>query len=290
LPDLRELRRRISSVENTRKITKAMELVAAAKMRRAQAAMEASRPYADGIARVLSEMAARKLEASHPFLQARPNVRKRLLMLVTTDRGLCGGLNANATRAAMRFIDGDLSNVELVTIGRKGRDFFRRFDVAFVADSSWIGDRPPLDRILPSITVAMQEFLTDKVDEVWLLYSRYVSPIRQVPTTVRMIPPQMPEATPQSEAAESLYEFEPSPEAVLDALLPRYVESLVYHAVLENQASEQAAKMAAMKAASDNAADLIEDLTLVRNKLRQSTITRELMEIVGGAEALAQAG
>jgi F-type H+-transporting ATPase subunit gamma len=289
LATLRELRRRIASVQNTQKITKAKELVAAAKMRRAQVAMEASRPYAEGIAQMLSRLAARKLDASHPFLEAR-EVNNRLLILVTADRGLTGGLNINAIRAANRFIQGDSSPVKLVTIGRKGRDYFRRFDIEIVADRSQIRDRPPIGEIRPAVTVAMDEFLEGHVDEVWLLYTRYINPVSQVPTVVKIIPPEIPEATEkQTRGAEALYEFEPSPEEVLGALLPRYVESQVYHAVLENQASEQAATMTAMRAASDNANELIAALTLVRNKLRQAAITTELMEIVGGAEALAQA-
>lgn len=287
---LRELRQRIASVQNTQKITKAKELVAAAKMRRAQVAMEASRPYAEGIATMLGRLAARKLDASHPFLEAR-EVQNRLLIMVTADRGLTGGLNINAIRAANRFIQGDQTPVKLVTIGRKGRDYFKRFEIEIVADRSQIGDRPPISEIHPAVTVAMDEFLDGGSDEVWLLYTRYINPVSQVPTVVKIIPPEIPEVKEQgAHGAEALYEFEPSPEAVLGALLPRYVESQVYHAVLENQASEQAATMTAMRAASDNANELIAALTLVRNKLRQAAITTELMEIVGGAEALAQAG
>jgi F-type H+-transporting ATPase subunit gamma len=289
LATLRELRQRIASVQNTQKITKAKELVAAAKMRRAQVAMEASRPYAEGIAKMLSRLAARKLDASHPFLEAR-EVKTRMLILVTADRGLTGGLNINAIRAANRFIQGDKTPVKLVTIGRKGRDYFKRFDIDIVADRSQIGDRPPISEIRPAVTVAMDEFLEGEVDEVWLLYTRYINPVSQAPTVVKVIPPEIPEAREkESHGVEALYEFEPSAEAVLGALLPRYVESQVYHAVLENQASEQAATMTAMRAASDNANELIAALTLVRNKLRQAAITTELMEIVGGAEALAQA-
>jgi F-type H+-transporting ATPase subunit gamma len=289
LATLRELRQRISSVQNTQKITKAKELVAAAKMRRAQVAMEGSRPYAEGIARMLSRLAARKLDASHPFLEAR-EVKNRMLIMVTADRGLTGGLNINAIRAANRFIQGGTTPVKLVTIGRKGRDYFKRFDIEIVADRSQIGDRPPISEIRPAVTVAMDEFLEGGVDEVWLLCTRYINPVSQVPTVVKVIPPEIPEVKEQEvHGAEALYAFEPSPEAVLGALLPRYVESQVYHAVLENQASEQAATMTAMRAASDNANELIAALTLVRNKLRQAAITTELMEIVGGAEALAQA-
>ncbi|GAC1583583.1 MAG: ATP synthase F1 subunit gamma [Candidatus Dormibacteria bacterium] len=296
MANLRDLRTRIASVQNTQKITKAQELVSAAKMRRAQRAMEASRPYSEGISRMLSRLASRKLDVTHPFLEAR-EVKTRGLILVTADRGLAGGLNINAIRAANRLIQQDGTPVKMVTIGRKGRDYFKRFSaragrgVELVADRSMVGDRPPIANIRPAVTVAMQEFLEGKVDEVWLVYTRYVNPVSQQPTTVRLIPPQLPEAKADENKTgpESLYEFDPSAEEVLGALLPRYVESQVYHAVLENQASEQAARMTAMRSASDNAVELIGDLTLVRNKLRQATITNELMEIVGGAEALAQA-
>lgn len=300
MANLRDLRNRIASVQNTQKITKAQELVSAAKMRRAQRAMEASRPYAVGIARMLSRLASRKLDATHPFLEHR-EVKARGLILVTADRGLAGGLNINAIRAANRLIQRENTPVKMVTIGRKGRDYFKRFSGAtsrtgsidLVGDRSMVGDRPPIADIRPAVTVAMQEFLEGRVDEVWLVFTRYINPISQVPTTVRLIPPELPE-TPEEKKPnsdpQSLYEFDPSAEAVLGALLPRYVEAQVYHAVLENQASEQGARMTAMRAASDNANELIGDLTLVRNKLRQATITNELMEIVGGAEALAQAG
>jgi F-type H+-transporting ATPase subunit gamma len=295
LANLRDLRTRITSVQNTQKITKAQELVSAAKMRRALRAMEASRPYSEGIARMLSRLASRKLDVTHPFLEQR-EVRARGLILVTADRGLAGGLNINAIRAANRLIQGANTPVRLVSIGRKGRDYFRRFSarsgkgVELVADRSMVGDRPPLADIRPAVTVAMQEFLEGKVDEVWLVYTRYINPVSQHPTTVRLIPPELPEVeSAERSGPESLYEFDPSPEEVLGALLPRYVESQVYHALLENQASEQGARMTAMRSASDNAIELIGDLTLVRNKLRQATITNELMEIVGGAEALAQA-
>ncbi|HEV3232872.1 MAG TPA: ATP synthase F1 subunit gamma [Candidatus Dormibacteraeota bacterium] len=305
---LRDLRRRIASIKSTQKITKAMELVAAAKMRRAQAAMEASRPYSEGITRVLANLASKNLEATHPFLQQReghptdqdprgPRARRKALILITADRGLCGGLNTNAIRAANRFIRAEATPPKLVTVGRKGRDFFRRFATLssanrldLVADASMLPDRPKIDEILPAVTVAMDEFLGGGVDEVWMLYSRYVNAASQVPTLVRLIPPAMPAtAGAEDHGPEPLYEFEPSPDAVLERLLPRYVEALVYSAVLENQASFQAAQMTAMRSASDNAGELIKDFTLVANKLRQAVITKELMEIVGGAEALAQA-
>jgi len=312
---LRELRRRINTSKNISQITHTMELVAAAKMRRAQNAMEASRPYSDAIGNVLAQLAQRNLEVTHPFLQPR-EVKTRLLILVTTDRGLCGPLNALSLRAADRFIRGDGTPVRLVTVGRKGRDFFRRFSgsaaragapsVELVADHSGLPDRPSLQDVAPAATVAMEEFLKAEADDVWLLYARYVNALRQVPELLKLIPPEMPAAAPGGIGGgapphveggvaggapphvESLYEFEPSPEEVLDRLLPRYVEVQVYHAVLENQASEQAAKMTAMRTATENAQELITDLTLESNKLRQQIITKELMEIVGGAEALAK--
>jgi F-type H+-transporting ATPase subunit gamma len=289
LATLRDLRRRIGSIQNTQKITKAMELVAAAKMRRAQQAMEASRPYAEGIADVLANLASAQLDVTHPLLEKRDQVKARLLVMVTADRGLAGGLNTNAIRAANRFIRQDSTPVRLVTIGRKGRDYFRRFNLELVADKSMLPDRPPMKDIRPPITVAIDEFLEGRVDEVWLEYTRYINAASQQPVVVRLIPPEIPERDETRGGPEAMYEFEPNAEAVLGELLPRYVEAQVYHAVLENQASEQAAKMAAMRSASDNAGELIQDLTLERNKLRQAQITRELMEIVGGAEALAQA-
>jgi len=299
LANLRDLRNRIASVQNTQKITKAQELVSAAKMRRAQRATEASRPYAAGIAQMLSRLASRELDVTHPFLEQR-EVKARGVILVTADRGLAGGLNINAIRAANRLIQREPTPVKMVTIGRKGRDYFRRFSgvtsrsgsIDLVGDRSMVGDRPPIADIRPAVTVAVQEFLEGRVDEVWLIFTRYVNAVSHVPTTVRLIPPELapaPEVGKGKPGPQSLYEFDPSAEAVLGALLPRYVESQVYHAVLENQASEQGARMTAMRAASDNANELIGDLTLVRNKLRQATITNELMEIVGGAEALAHA-
>jgi F-type H+-transporting ATPase subunit gamma len=285
---LRDLRRRITSVKSTQKITKAMQLVATAKMRRAYLAMQASRPYTDAIARVLADLASHRLETTHPFLEQR-DVKRVALILVTADRGLAGGINTNAIRAANRFINSQAQKPKLITIGRKGRDFFRRFrDIELVADSSMLSDRPHMSEILPAVTVGIQEFLSGEVDEVHLLYSRYANALSQVPTVVRLIPPQIPE-TAAREGAEPLYEFEPSPEAVLDRLLPRYVEALVYQAVLENRASFLAAQSAAMRSATDNAGELITEMTLVANKLRQAQITKELMEIVGGAEALAKA-
>ncbi|MHB8717296.1 MAG: ATP synthase F1 subunit gamma [Candidatus Dormibacteria bacterium] len=282
MASLRDLRRRIVSVKNTQKITKAMQLVAAAKMRRAQERVEAARPYADEIVRVIADLFGGNPAYRHPYLEVR-DVKRRLLILVTADRGLVGALNSNNIRLAVRTMDEAQVPVEVVTIGRKGRDVMLRLRRDVVADRSNIGDRPGLADILPAIRGAMQRFESGEVDQVDLVYAHFVSVGRQQPQVRRLLPVQPPTSDGQM-AADFMYE--PEPRDVLDALLPRYVESQVYQAVLENLASQQAAQMVAMKNASDNAADLITDLTLTANQVRQTTITTELMEIVGGAAAL----
>jgi F-type H+-transporting ATPase subunit gamma len=277
---LAEIRRRIASMKNTQQITRAMQAVAASKLRRVQARAADARPYADRMADVLAEVAGRVTTYRHPFLVPRP-IKKRLLILVTADRGLAGGLNVNAFRAALPYIrQGD---TVLDTIGRKGRDYFRRLGVSIVAEVSNTGDRPDLKDILPAITVARDEYLQGNVDEVALLYTKFVSVSRLEPTITTMIPVHVPE---RKEGPRIDYIYEPEAEEVLSRLLPRYVEAQVYAAVLENLASFYAAQMVAMRNATDNAGELINDLTMLRNKVRQATITKELMEIVGGAEAL----
>jgi len=282
---LAEIRRRIASVKNTQQITKAMEAVAAAKLRRAQVRALAARPYAERIAEVLAEVASRVATYRHPFLVSRP-MEQRLLILVTADRGLAGALNVNMQRAALRYLQGGPPG-SLVTIGRKGRDFFRRLRVPILADTAQLGDRPELKDLLPVITVAMQEYLEGRADEVALGYTHFRSTVRLEPTVRPLIPVRVPE---RKEQLRVDYLYEPEAEVVLAQLLPRYVEAQVYAAVLDNQASEQSARMIAMRSASENAGELIEDLTLLRNKVRQASITKELMEIVSGAEALAAAG
>jgi len=282
MASLRDIRRRIRSVQNTRKITKAMELVAAAKMRRAQERVTAARPYADEITSVMAELMHRAPEYKHPYLEVRP-VQRRVIILVTADRGLAGALNSNNTRLALREINSAGVPVSLVTIGRKGRDLMRRLRKEIIADQSMIGDRPTLGDVLPAIRVAMEQYERSEADQVDVVFARFISAGRQEATLRRVLPVEPPEAA-EPVAADFIYE--PEPRVVLDALLPRYVEAQVYQAVLENLASEQAARMQAMRNASDNATDLIDDLTLTANKLRQATITTELMEIVGGAAAL----
>ncbi len=283
MASLRDLRRRIRSVKNTQKITKAMELVAAAKMRRAQERVEAARPYAEEITNVIADIFRRDPEYKHPYLEVR-EVRKRLVVLITTDRGLVGALNGNNIRLALREMNESPVPASVVTIGRKGRDTMRRLRKELVADRSGLGDRPSMGDVLPAIRVAMEQYENGDVDQVDLVYAQFISAGRQRAVARRLLPLEVPEATAKL-AADFIYE--PEPKDVLDALLPRYVESQIYQALLENLASQQAAQMVAMRNASDNANDLIQDLTLTANTVRQSTITTELMEIVGGAAALA---
>jgi F-type H+-transporting ATPase subunit gamma len=282
MPSLRDVRRRIRSVQNTKKITKAMELVAASKMRRAQERVTQARPYADELSSIMVELMRRNPEYKHPMLVPR-EVQRRVLILVTTDRGQVGGLNSNNVRLAVREINSAGVPVGIVTIGRKGRDLMRRLRKELIADQSMLGDRPSMGDVLPAVRVAVDAYVDGEADQVDLVFARFVSTGRQVATLTRLIPVEPPEDAPKI-PADFLYE--PDPRDVLDALLPRYVEGQVYRAVLENAASEQAARMQAMRNASDNAEDLIGDLTLTANKVRQSTITTELMEIVSGAAAL----
>ena len=282
MPSLRDLRRRIRGVQNMRKITKAMELVAAARMRRAQERVLAARPYSDEIASIMTELMRRSPQYEHPYLQVR-DVEKRLIILVTGDRGLCGALNSNNIRLAVREAANSPVPVSYVTIGRRGRDVIKRLHRDLAADQSMLGDRPTMGDVLPAARVAMEQFEAGEVQQIDIVFARFLSVGRQQATLQRVIPVVPPENAPPISAD---FEYEPDPKDVLDALLPRYVEAQVYRAVLENGASEQAARMVAMRNASDNASEFIEDLTLTANKVRQASITTELMEIVGGAAAL----
>lgn len=269
-------------MQNTQKITKAMELVAAARMRRAQERVLAARPYADEISSIMSELMRREPEYKHPFLEVR-DVKRRLIILVTADRGLSGALNSNNIRLALREMNSADVPVAVITIGRKGRDIIRRLHRDLIADRSDLGFQPTMGDVLPAARVAEEQYEKGEADQVDIVFAKFVSAGRQAATLRRVIPVQPPEG---AGPVAANFEFEPEPKDVLDALLPRYVESQVYQAVLENIASEQAAKIMAMRNASDNAADLITDLTLTANKVRQDSITTELMEVVGGAAAL----
>jgi F-type H+-transporting ATPase subunit gamma len=283
LPSLRDVRRRISSFQNTQKITKAMQVVSATRLRRAQAAAQAARPYAEKMAEVLATTAERATEYRHPYLERREGDRA-MVILITADRGLCGALNANTLRATTRFVNQrHRGQARYVTVGRKGRDFMARYGRDIVAEVSGLPDRPGVGVVLPVIRAALDEYDEGRVDTVLLAYARFVSTLRQDAEVSTLLPIEIPEAR---EGPANDYLYEPDPELVLDALLPRYVETQVYRALLENQASFYSAQMIAMQNATNAAGDLIKSYTLTANKLRQASITTELMEIVGGAETL----
>ncbi|HAW11579.1 MAG: ATP synthase F1 subunit gamma [Candidatus Dormibacteria bacterium] len=282
MPSLLDLRRRIRTVANTQKITKAMELVAASKLRRAQERMQNARPYADELTGVMAQLMGRTSGYQHPYLAVRP-VKRRCLVLVTSDRGLVGGLNSNSIRLALRESPSGGLPVEVVTIGRRGRDTMRRLGRNLIADVSNYGDRPTLGTVLPAIRIAMQRYEQGECDQVDLIYARFLSAGRQEATVQRVLPVEPPADAGQAGAD---FEYEPDSAEVLDALLPRYVEAQVYRAVLENLASEQAARVIAMHNAEENAGEVIQSLTLTANKARQDSITTELMEVVSGATAL----
>lgn len=289
----REIRRRIKSVRNTGKITKAMELVSASKMRRAQRNVLATRPYTDRLYDVMGELTMRSTggSANHPLLQAHPSVTNVALIVVTPDRGLCGALNSNIFRATARFIAEQREKGRTVTIlavGKKGRDFALRTGQKLGSEITGLGDSPPLLDVLPAATRAIKGFSPDEngryeFDEVYLLYSEFVNTLTQRPKLRRFLPVDAPG---DAGATKVDYTYEPSREAVLAELLPRFVEVQLYQAILESIASEHSARMIAMRNANDNAKELVRDLTLTYNKARQAAITKEISEIAAGAAAL----
>ncbi len=283
----RTLRRRIRSVTNTAKITKAMQLIAASKMRRAQQMVIAGRPYSErinGLLADLTTMYSKEDGPPVPLLDERP-VESVALVLVTPDRGLCGGLISNVNRAAGEMIRGSDVPVSVISVGRKGRDFVVRSGTRLKATFEGIGDRPTLEDTRPISGLLIREFQEREFDRVMLVYSRFVNTAVQRPEIKGLIPVEPADLAPIQAVG---YIYEPNPEAVLDELLPRYIETEVYHAILEAIASEQSARMVAMKNATDAAEDLVADLTLQLNKARQEAITSELLDIVGGAEAIAR--
>jgi len=287
LPAFRDIVRRIDSIKNTQKITKAMQVVAATRLRRAQQAVQAARPYSEKMIEVLQTTTERATEYKHPFLVRREG-KRAVMVLVTTDKGLCGAINVNNIRAATRFMNEHYTQDQrYVTVGRKGRDWLLRYRRSVIAEVSGISDRPTVAEILPAITVALEEYTKGNTDAVILCYAKWISTMRQEPTILTLIPAEIPSREEgKSSGPRADYIYEPDPESVLDGLLPRYVETQVFQAVLENKASEYSAKMIAMQNATNAAGDLIQALTLYANKVRQAGITTELMEIVSGAEAL----
>ena len=287
MPAFRDIVRRIDSIRNTQKITKAMQVVAATRLRRAQAAVQATRPYADKMIEVLQTVGERATEYRHPFLVRREG-KRAVMILVTTDKGLCGAINVNNIRAATRYMnEHHTEGQRYVTVGRKGRDFLLRYRREVIAEVIGISDRPTVAEVLPAITVALDEYAKGNTDAVILCYSKWISTMKQEPVVQVLIPAEIPTRDAAASAGPRAdYIYEPDPESVLDGLLPRYVETQVFQAVLENKASEYSAKMIAMQNATNAAGDLINALTLYANKVRQAGITTELMEIVSGAEAM----
>lgn len=284
----KEIRSKIGSVKNTQKITKAMEMVAASKMRKSQERMAASRPYADTIRKVIGHLALGNLEYKHPYLDER-DVKRVGYLVVSTDRGLCGGLNINLFKKLMTemkaWSDKGVQS-DLAVIGSKGLSFFKAFGGNIVAQANGLGDKPELTDIIGPVQVMLQAFDEGRIDKLYVVSNKFNNTMSQTPTVTQMLP------LPPAEGAEELktktwdYLYEPDPKALLNTLLRRYVESQVYQGVVENLASEQAARMVAMKAATDNGGNLIKELQLVYNKARQASITQELTEIVSGASAV----
>ncbi len=279
---IRAIRNHIRGVKSIAKITRAMEMIAASKMRRAQERGLAGRPYSEKIRQVIADLAALPETGLHPLLQRRP-VNRIIIVHITPDRGLCGGLNSNLNRMAGSFILEQKVPVSLVTVGRKGRDFMKRHGCDIIAEFVQLGDQPKLLDTLPISHIIIDDYSQGTADLVYLAYARFVSTTVQRPFIQQLLPVE-PAAIPRVQNVDYIYE--PDPRLVLSALLPRFVEMQVYHAILESIASEQSARMVAMRNATDNANELVRNLTLLYNKARQETITKELLDIVGGAAAL----
>ena len=291
MPTIRQLKRRITSVQNTAKITNALQLVAASKMRRAQDRATQGRPYAEKIQGVLASLAstgeAGEEDGRHPFLVQRP-VKNIGVLHITPDRGLCGALNSNLNREAASFVAEINEPVSMVAVGKKGRDFFLRSELNLAAEFTELGDYPALTQTQTVAKVIMEDYLNGRVDKVFISFGEFINTVNQQPVIKQLLPVIPPEQA-DGEADDALtqeYIFEPDPLLVYERLLPRYVIMQVHSAILESAASEQSARMVAMKNATDNASDIESELTLTYNKVRQEQITSDLLAIVGGAEAL----
>ena len=288
----KEIRGKIKSFENTKKITKAMELVSASKMRKAQDRMRAGRPYSDKIRNITAHLSQANPEYRSPYMRAVSEARRVGFIVVTTDKGLCGGLNTNVLRAVtnkMREIQGAGGTVEAVAIGNKGFAFLNRIGANVVSHVTQLGDKPQLEKMIGPVKVMLDAFVEGRLDAVYLCYTRFINTMKQEPMVEQLLP--LAASHLEQTAAEKAqygwdYLYEPDAPTVIDDLLTRYIEALVYQAVADNMASEQSARMVAMKAATDNAGNLIAELKLVYNKTRQAAITKELSEIVSGAAAV----
>jgi len=285
----KEIRNKIKSVQNTRKITKAMEMVAASKMRRAQERMRAGRPYAQKIARLAANLArANVTDYQHPFLVKVEDPKKIGVILITTDKGLCGGLNTNLLRLTVNRLkeweDSGVSEIQVTAIGSKGQGFMQRMGAKVVSHVTQLGDTPHLDRLIGPVKVMINAFQDGEVDAVYIAFNQFVNTMKQEPRMLQLLPLSGESmGTPDSSWD---YVYEPDAQTAIDDVMLRLVEAVVYQAVAENMASEQSARMVAMKSASDNAGNVIKQLQLVYNKTRQAAITREISEIVGGAAAV----
>jgi len=283
LPDIRKVKRRIKGIQNIAKITRAMEMIAASKMRKAQERGLAGRPYSEKIRQVIADLAALPdIGLQHPLLRRRP-VEKITVLHITPDRGLCGGLNANLHRGLVRFVAEQKKPVRVIAVGRKGRDFSVRYGCDLCAEFVHLGDNPAFLETLPISNIVIDDYTGSKTDMVYISYAQFVSTLVQRPVMKQLLPVE-PAVIPLAENVDYIYE--PGAEAVLGGLLPRFVEMEIYHAILESIASEQSARMVAMRNATDSANELIGDLTLLYNKARQEAITRDLLDITGGVAAL----
>lgn len=284
----KEIRTKIKSVENTRKITRAMEMVAAAKMRKAQERMKAARPYAEKIRQVAAHLSKANPEYKHPYLSKRPDIKNVGIVVVTSDKGLCGGLNTNVLRVVTnKMKDWDLKGTGIVVspIGNKGFAFMNRIGALIQSHVTGLGDTPHIEDLIGAVKVMLDAYVEGKVDAIYISFNHFVNTMKQEPVFEQLLP--LPDGVDSVENnAQWDYLYEPDSKTVVDQLLIRYVESMIYAAVTENQASEQSSRMVAMKAASDNAKTVIGELKLIYNKARQAAITKEISEIVGGAAAV----
>jgi F-type H+-transporting ATPase subunit gamma len=295
MPGSKEIRTKIKSVQNTRKITKAMEMVAASKMRRAQERMRMARPYGEKIRNVAAHISHANPEYRHPFLIERDTVKRVGIIVVTADKGLCGGLNTNVLRLALNKIrewETGGEEIEACAIGNKGLGFLQRLGAQVASHVIGLGDRPHMEKLIGAVKVMLDGYTADRFDRLMIFYTRFVNTMKQEPVMEQLLPLSAAHiaVTPETGAATPTgtwdYIYEPDAAAVLNHVLTRYIEALIYQAITENMASEQSARMVAMKSASDNAANVIDELTLVYNKSRQASITKELSEIVSGAAAV----
>ena len=287
MPGSKEIRTKIKSVQNTRKITKAMEMVAASKMRRAQERMRTARPYGDKIRNVAAHISQANPEYRHPFLISRDTVKRTGVIVITTDKGLCGGLNTNVLRLLLTQLkewEAAGEEIEACAIGNKGLGFLQRLGAKVVSNITGLGDRPHMEKLIGVVKVMLDGYIEDRFDRLLIFYTRFVNTMKQEPVMEQLLP-LSGDGLGAPEGSWD-YIYEPDAKSVLEQVLARYIEALIYQAVAENMASEQSARMVAMKAASDNAGSVIDELTLVYNKTRQASITKELSEIVGGAAAV----